>query len=90
MTRDEAIAIFRTHMSFATDRDVDIQTRLDEAAVQSVNAFSALGMLKIDEPKSADKKFRDAMAKLGYGKNSCVWPDLARVFADASLKIVEK
>lgn len=61
-----------------------------ELAVSYVTAFVALGMLKLDEPKSAFDKLRAAMDDLQYKENSVVWRDITVALDVAGLKIVEK
>lgn len=78
MTRDEAIKVFKRGV-IGGNWEADW-----------IDKFVALGMLKLDEPKSAADKFRAAMNDLGYKGNSCVWPDLETALNVAGVRIVEK
>lgn len=83
MTREEAIKIWkRSGLSFDF-RDVDDGT----AANRAIDAFAALGMLKLEEPKTATNKFADILARYFPG------PEVEEVWAaieGANLIVVEK
>lgn len=75
MTRDEAIKVFEKHLP-----------RVGHASAV-IDFYAEVGMLKLDEPKSGEAQFIDAMRIKG------IWLTCANVRAalqDAGLKIVEK
>lgn len=88
MTRDEAIKVFRRHMTFATATDTDVHEKLEAAAGHNIDALVDLGVLKLDEPKDVFQKFRDLVAALPFSERhtDVLWNSLDR----AGLKIVEK
>jgi len=53
-----------------------------------IDAFVSLGILKLDEPKSAEKRFLEAVCRHGFYLS--VGDDVLGVIANAGLKIVEK
>jgi len=85
MTRDEAVKVFCS--GYATFNKECAAFRLDDAN-RFIDLCVALGMLKLDEPKSVEAKFRDAFYEM--------FPDplmlrTVRMCVDrAGLKIVEK
>ncbi len=78
MTRDEAemLAIKAVGFEFSED------------ARRFLSIMEALGMLKLDEPKSADERFHEAMKKHGYYPT--VGEQVAIIINGAGLKITEK
>lgn len=55
-----------------------------------LNAFVALGILKLDEPKTAFEKFKMTMTARGWSDMSAIWPDISHALNSHDLKIVEK
>src|SRR5687768_7458636 len=78
MTRDEAIEIW----------DSQPNDFLEPADI--IDKFAALGILKLDEPKSANSKFMDAMIARGYPQNSNLFADILFALDAAKTKIVER
>jgi hypothetical protein len=77
MTREEAIKIiFQGRPEFSSQ------------AAAAVDAYVALGMLKLDEPKSRAAKIMDACNLAGVGV--IAWQRLLVGLEDAGLRIVEK
>jgi hypothetical protein len=81
MTRDEAIATVETIWGGGR-----------KAATHQIDTLAALGLLTLDEPKTPEDRFWDA---LSAGSNGSTWVGLTRgglqhVLNDANLKLVEK
>lgn len=85
MTRDEAVdAIHNAH----NPGDLPGELRWDSNrrwAEKAVDGYVALGMLKLDEPKSAYEKLADAMGIGRWSRNN-----IMSAIESAGLKIVEK
>jgi len=75
MTRDEAIAIFKEH-KIGKEWEADW-----------IDKLAALGVLKLDKPKTVDEKFYEAMTKTSTRIN-IEW--LFWVLSEAGLKLTEK
>lgn len=83
MTRDEAIRVRRAHY---VDHSEEVALKW---AVADVDSYVALGMLKLDEPKSAGERAVDAMFE--RGARGLIAPRHAiEAINMAGLKIVEK
>jgi hypothetical protein len=84
MTRDEATTIMTKLKKSKSDDDVS----------NVIDAFVALGMLKLDEPKSAWQKFEDAaVAKhqwLSSNDRVSILYEVLELLDITGLKIVEK
>jgi hypothetical protein len=77
MTRDEAIKILKDNRIGSTK----------DWEGEWVDRFAALGMLKLDKPKTVDEKFYEAMTKTSTRIN-IEW--LFWVLSEAGLKLTEK
>ncbi len=83
MTRDEALEIIKEHM----DRH-EVGDFYSVSPAYLLMMLQRLGMLKLDEPKSARNKFNEAIAPIG---NVGLWSDnIWEVVHSSGLKIVEK
>jgi len=79
MTRDEAIAIFKEH-KIGKEWEADW-----------IDKLAALGVLKLDEPKSGWGLFIQAMADEGYtNPHSIALRDVSSALDRAGLMIVQK
>jgi len=81
MTRDEAIAIRNEIYGGGPNRICD-------RAVHDVDNYIKLGMLKVDEPKSVEAKFRDALYEMF--PDPLMLRNVRMCLDHAGLKIVEK
>jgi hypothetical protein len=79
MTRDEADKIIRGAWVFNLGRGT---AHIDPDAL--LKTFIALGMLKLEEPKSARDRFIKAMLDSGYGSSSLGMEDALAAFDDAT------
>jgi hypothetical protein len=91
MTRDEAIElkikVARQWACLARHSDADIRG----AAAQAIDGYVALGMLKLDEPKSAeDQAIAFLDSKLPEYTEAIDGSEIANILALAGFKIVEK
>ena len=83
MTREEAIAKMRSATPGAAASGAATQANYENF----VNCLVALGMLKLDEPKSAKQKFNDAAVKY---VNPDRWIEFLSEIDRFGLKIIEK
>lgn len=87
MTRDEAIKVLRRTLFNDDNIPKELQDMNEPCAGGWIDAFAALGMLKLDEPESAALKFADIIHELfdaaGYIQ---LWDSLEK----NNLRIVEK
>lgn len=91
MTREEAISIYAKHTGPFVKRTLpsDVQR---ECAEYGIDLFVALGILTLEEPKSAEDKLWEVLSG-ECGGNSWIGltrGGLSRVLNDANLKLVEK
>jgi hypothetical protein len=87
MTRDEAIkVILDNHYPEHQRGALDPWCR--QWCERTIDVFARLGMLKLDEPKSAEQKFIDACCDRDFHKPMV--ERIVDVIAAANLKIVEK
>ena len=97
MTRDEAIAIWQKHglgksaaMLRERYKDDVVEKEIRETAECDIDGFIALGLLQLEEPKSVEDRFWEAVQdRLGYLHESHL-PDILKNLKDAGLRIVEE
>jgi hypothetical protein len=82
MTREEAIEIVKDLTTMERTSDVTWQPKFGQPR-HIVDVFVRLGMLKLEEPKSAREKFKQAMRKQGYGECSMVLSDAIDAFDES-------
>lgn len=90
MTRDEAI---KAYVEKAFLRKIDTTESYREAAVSAgyaIDAFVALGMLKLDEPKCASERAVDAMFSVAAYSGMLTPRHAMEAISAAGLKIIEK
>jgi hypothetical protein len=98
MTRDEAISIIKNvlYRSVAAEmrtrlRDDIVDSTMDRMAIDEADGLVALGILKLDEPKTFNQKLCDGMkASLGVWLNAGEIERVQESFDAAGLRIVEK
>lgn len=81
MTRDEAISELKR-----LPHKVDHGSDYIKASIL-VDGLVALGLLKLDEPKTAEQKLHDAVVT--WGLERAKYADLPRYLKAAGLKVVE-
>lgn len=90
MTRDEAIEIELKSSMGWKPVDMSVQT-LRQAASETIDAYVALGMLKLEEPEPVDRRANYAMNKIIFEKKASLCAgDLHQALDRAGLRIVEK
>lgn len=92
MTRDEAIAVVRRHYVIAnsvTGMTYGLH-QINSCANSEVDMLVALGLLKLDEPKTPEQKLLDAMVRENVVPNYFAADNLKYLLGICGLKIVEK